>query len=68
MRNTILVALLIALVTVIGCKENESKPAESTMNSMEQPKEKMQQAPEAAQDPAASSEAPASGDGAGSAQ
>jgi hypothetical protein len=68
MRNIILVALLITLATVIGCKEKETKPAENTMNSMEQPKENMQQSPEASQDPAAATEAPASGEGAGAAQ
>lgn len=68
MRNTILVALLIALATVVGCKEKETKPAENTMNSMEQPKENMQQAPETSQEPAAANEAPATGEGAGTAQ
>ncbi|WP_455209568.1 hypothetical protein [Kaarinaea lacus] len=73
MRNIILVAILIALATVVGCKPKEPKPTENTMNSMdmksaEQPGDKMQQSPEAAQDPAAAAEAPASGDGAGSAQ
>lgn len=68
MRNLILVALLIALATLVGCKEEGSKPAENTMNSMEQPKENMQQSPEAMENPAAASEAPASGEGAGTAQ
>ena len=68
MRNTILVALLIALATVVGCKEKETKPAENTMNSMEQPKENMQQSPEAMENPAAATEAPASGDSADSAK
>ena len=68
MRYTILVALLIALTTVIGCKEKESKPAENTMNSMEQPKENLQQSPEISQDPAAATESPATGEGAGAAQ
>ncbi|MDX1812246.1 MAG: hypothetical protein R3240_09885 [Gammaproteobacteria bacterium] len=68
MRNIFLVALVIALATVVGCKDKEKKPAESTMNSMEQPKENMQQSPEASQDPAAATEAPASGEAAGTAQ
>jgi len=68
MRNIILVALVIALATVVGCKEKETKPAENTMNSMEQPKENMEQAPEAAQEPAAAPEAPAGGDASGTAQ
>ncbi len=69
MRNTILVALLIALVTVVGCKEKASQPAENAMNStdtqsMEKPKKEMQGSSEAMADPAASAEAPASGDSA----
>lgn len=68
MRNIILVALLVALATVVGCKEKESQPTESTMNSMEQPKENMEQSPEASQDPAAASETPATEEGAGTAQ
>lgn len=73
MRNIILVALLIALATVVGCKPKESKPTESTMNSMEmksteQPQENMQQSPETMEDPAATTETPASGDGAGTTQ
>jgi hypothetical protein len=68
MRNIILVALLIALATVMGCKPKESQPAGNTMNSTEQPKENMQQSPEAPQDPAATTEPPASGEGAGAAQ
>ena len=67
MRNIIIVALLIAFATVTGCKEKETKPSENTMNSMEQPKENMQQSPEAADAPAAG-EAPASGEAAGAAQ
>ena len=35
MRNIILVALLIALFTVVGCKEKAQQPAENTMNSMD---------------------------------
>lgn len=35
MRNIILVALLIALATVFGCKEKAAPPAENTMNSMD---------------------------------
>ena len=66
MRNIILLAVLISLATVVGCKEKETKPGESSMNSMEQPKENAQQAPEAMENPAA--EAPASGEGAGTAQ
>ena len=68
MRNIILVAFLVALATVVGCKEKETKPAENTMNSMEQPKENMQQSPEASQDPAAASETPATEEGAGTSQ
>jgi len=69
MRNIILVALVIALATLVGCKEESgSKPAENTMNSMEQPKENMEKSPEASQEPAAAPEAPASGEGAGAAQ
>lgn len=68
MRNIILVALLLAVTTVIGCKDKETKPAENTMNSMEQPKENMEQTPEAMENPAAATEAPASGEGTGAAQ
>ena len=73
MRHIILVALLIALATVVGCKPKESNPTESTMNSMdtktmEEPAENMQQAPEATEEPAATTEMPASGDAAGTAQ
>jgi predicted lipid-binding transport protein (Tim44 family) len=68
MRNIILVALLIALATVIGCKPKESQPSGNTMSSTEQPKENMQQSPEAPQDPAAANKEPASGEAAGAAQ
>ena len=68
MRYIILVALLIALATVVGCKPKESKPTENAMNSMEQPQESMQQSPETMQDPATATETPASGDGASTAQ
>ena len=73
MRYIILVTLLIALATVVGCKEKASQPAENTMNSMdtqsmEKPKEKMQQSPETMEAPAAATEAPATGDAAGAAQ
>jgi hypothetical protein len=66
MRYTILVALLIALATVVGCNDKEPIPAENTMNSMdpntiEMEKKKMQQSPETMEAPAAASEAPASG-------
>ena len=73
MRFIILVALLIALATVVGCKDKESQSTENTMNSMdaksmEQPKETMQQTPEAMEDPAAANQTPASGDAAGTTQ
>ncbi|WP_455219962.1 hypothetical protein [Kaarinaea lacus] len=73
MRYIILVALLIALAAVVGCKPKDSKPTESTMNSMEmksteQPGEAMQQSPESMEDPAAATQTPESGDGAGATQ
>ena len=73
MRNLILVAFLAALAMVVGCQPKESKPTESTMNSMdnksmEQPTENMQQSPENMQDPAAATQTPESGDGSGSTQ
>jgi len=68
MRNIIIVALLIALATLIGCKPKESKPTDSSMNSTEQPKENMEQAPATMEEPAATTQEPASGDAAGSAQ
>lgn len=73
MRYIILVALLIALATVVGCKPKESQPTENTMNSMEmksteQSGETLQQSPEAMEDPAAATQTPASGDGAGTTQ
>jgi len=35
MRYIILITLLIALTTVVGCDEKESMPADNTMNSMD---------------------------------
>ena len=73
MRYTILVALLIALAAVVGCKPKESQPTENTMNSMdmksaEQQGETLQQSPEAMEEPAAATQSPASGDSAGTTQ
>ena len=78
MRNIILVALLIALATVLGCKPKESQPTESAISStdmnstdkksMEQTEEKIQQSPDAMEDTAAATQTPASGDGAGATQ
>lgn len=75
MRNIVLVALLIAFATLVGCKDKASQPAESTMDSsmdtqsMEKPKkEDMQQSSEAMQDPAATGEMTEGGDGAAPAQ
>ena len=68
MRNIILVALLVMLATVVGCKTKESQPTENTMGSTEQSQQKMQASPEAMEEPAAAAQAPADGDGAGSAQ
>lgn len=71
MRNLLLVALLIALATVVACQPKESKPTESSMNSTEQPMENMQKSPESMQDPAAAAQSPESadsGDAAGAAQ
>jgi len=68
MRNIILVALIIAFATLVGCKEEAKAPASSSMSSMEQPKENMEKAPEAAQEPAAAPDAPAGGEAPASAQ
>jgi len=63
MRSSIIVALLITLATIVGCKQEGSPPAQNSMNSTEmqsmdkdKDKDKMQQ-PAAAEAPAA--EAPA---------
>lgn len=74
MRNIILVALVISLAILVGCKEKASQPPmENTMNSMdtqsmEKPEESMQQSPETMEAPAAATEEPAPVEGAGSAQ
>jgi hypothetical protein len=70
MRNIIFVALIIALATVVGCKEKSSAPAESAPAAMssapaEQPKDQMEQAPATTEAPAeAPADAPAGGEAA----
>ncbi|MGD8571177.1 MAG: hypothetical protein PVH98_01905 [Gammaproteobacteria bacterium] len=74
MRSIILVALLIALATLVGCKgKDESQPVENAMSSTEmdsteKAKDKMQKSPDAMEDPAAAAQSPESAEGAGAAQ